>query len=154
MKILCVRCKKRRVSLREIKKLFLSNVLKKPLKEGGCWVWFGAKTRDAYGCFNLQGKNYRAHRFSYSLFKGKIPDGMWILHSCDNPVCVNPKHLSFGTAYDNYQDIIRRGRSRVLFTENSHNSKLSSDDIDLIKNPEETRPFNEVEALRELGLEK
>jgi hypothetical protein len=58
----------------------------------------------------LNGKIDGAHRASYRLYLGEIPDGMFVMHSCDNPVCVNPSHLSLGTPMDNTRDMIRKGR--------------------------------------------
>lgn len=75
----------------------------------GCWVW---KTDcvHGYGSFWLQGKVYRAHRASYMLFSGVIPLGMNVLHTCDNPSCVNPQHLFLGTQQDNMTDKRLKGR--------------------------------------------
>lgn len=75
-----------------------------------CWEWQGAKI-NGYGKFWLDGKNVSAHRVSYQLTKGPIPDGMKILHLCDNPGCCNPRHLIPGTTQDNSDDMISRGRS-------------------------------------------
>lgn len=79
-----------------------------------CWEWRGTKTR-GYGTFHsiIDGKRrtLKAHRVSAVLHSGEaIPDGMEVLHSCDNPSCVNPDHLSFGTKYDNMRDAASKGR--------------------------------------------
>ncbi len=74
----------------------------------GCWEWTAAKNQDGYGYFD----NMRAHRYSYELQYGKIPDGALVLHSCDNPGCVSPFHLSFGTPLSNMQDKVSKGRLR------------------------------------------
>lgn len=78
-----------------------------------CWPWIGATQSHGYGAF-YYGTNHsvRAHRLSYMVFVGPIPEGMYILHSCDNPPCVNPKHLRPGTHEDNMHDKKERGRSR------------------------------------------
>lgn len=81
---------------------------------GYCWVWTGAKKvgKNAlpYGFFGVNGKNQLAHRFAYRQFVGPIPSGLYVLHKCDNPSCVNPVHLFLGTAKDNAQDCVSKGR--------------------------------------------
>lgn len=75
-----------------------------------CWEWTACKDRDGYGSFQYKMEKRRAPRVSYILFKGPIPDGLQILHSCDNPGCVNPAHLSADTSLENTRDMIRKGR--------------------------------------------
>ena len=77
----------------------------------GCWEWTGYRSHDGYGQFTLFGKGWRAHRASHVLFIGEIPDGYFVLHSCDNPPCVNPAHLRAGTPKENVQDMVERGRA-------------------------------------------
>jgi len=75
----------------------------------GCWNWQGWRNRQAYGEFIGFGERL-AHRVAYVLYVGPIPEGLCILHSCDNPSCVNPAHLSPGTRTKNLADMTRRGR--------------------------------------------
>ena len=71
----------------------------------------------------------RAHRLSYVLHHGEIPDGMIVRHACDNPLCVNPDHLLLGTQADNVADRVQRGRSYSQVGESNHSSKLSVDAV-------------------------
>lgn len=80
--------------------------------EDECWEWIGGYSSDGYGGFTVDGKSYGAHRYSYMITFGKIPEGLWVLHDCDNPRCVNPNHLKLGTPKDNSEDIVIRGRHR------------------------------------------
>jgi len=79
------------------------------VSENGCWEWKGAKDR-GYGVIMRNGERLRVHRVSYELWGGTIPDGMVVRHKCDNPSCVNPGHLVYGTQAQNIHDIIARGK--------------------------------------------
>lgn len=79
--------------------------------ESGCWEWRGMVESHGYGSIRLgKGKRMRAHRYSWSLYNGPIPKGLFVLHSCDYPRCVNPAHLRLGTQKENMQDRLRRNR--------------------------------------------
>ncbi len=76
-----------------------------------CWNWQGRLHRNGYGQIGFRSRDRLAHRFAWRLVYGNIPPGLHILHSCDNPSCVNPTHLSIGTRSENMQDASRKGRT-------------------------------------------
>jgi hypothetical protein len=79
-------------------------------KTDGCWLWKVSATKAGYGLFYFDGKLGLAHRFSYEFYNGPIGEGMSVLHSCDNPFCVNPEHLFLGSLKDNTQDMLKKKR--------------------------------------------
>ena len=96
-----------------------------PIPYCGCWIWDGCLNPDGYGNVIYKGKIQRAHRVMYELIKGKIPAGIFVLHKCDQPSCVNPDHLFLGTQKDNMADCVIKGRiaggskcGRAKLTEN------------------------------------
>ncbi len=87
-------------------------------EENGCWNWLGTTYRGGYGHFRrkINGKwvMYKAHRYSCEITKGPCPEGMFVCHTCDNPGCVNPDHLYFGTPTDNHWDMRERERWKLI----------------------------------------
>ena len=86
------------------------NFWSKVTKTDTCWVWTAFTDKGGYGIFSVNAAPYKAHRFSWRLHKGPIPNGMGVLHRCDNPKCVNPDHLFTGTTTDNMRDKVEKGR--------------------------------------------
>jgi hypothetical protein len=116
-------------TLRPISDRFWEKVAKST--SSGCWEWRSSIRGNGYGAFftNLIGegrKCHGAHRFSWTLVNGPIPEGMWVLHKCDNRICVNPDHLFIGDRVDNMNDCASKGRvctvgkSRITHCKNGH----------------------------------
>lgn len=95
---------------------------------GECWEWRGYRNAKGYGGIRIRGKGVYAHRLSYELNNGPIPDGMLVCHTCDNPPCVNPGHLWTGSHKDNAADKMRKGRYRHVprARELNGNAKLTA----------------------------
>lgn len=112
-----------------------------PVTESGCWIWTAAVTQRGYGRFGFKYKAVRAHRFSYEIYVGEIPEGMNVCHSCDIPECVNPNHLFLGTHTDNMVDMMHKGRQNFSFKngEQHVNSKLTWDEVRAIRASKNTQ---------------
>lgn len=100
----------------------------------GCWLWTGAKDKDGYGYMVGSVNNVRwskkAHRASYEHYIGPIPEGYDILHDCDTPGCINPKHLHLGDAQLNSLEMVARGRTNNKKGADHHNyGKRHSEEI-------------------------
>jgi hypothetical protein len=94
-----------------------------------CWDWTGPRftTGMKYGALKVDGKTWVAHRVSYTIHTGEIPEGLKVRHTCDRPVCVNPRHLLLGTDQDNSNDAVERGRRPI--GEAAKQSHLASADV-------------------------
>lgn len=80
-------------------------------KTDSCWLWMAGKFHFGHGRFKIRNKNKQAHRVSWEMKNGPIPNGMLVCHKCDVPSCVNPDHLFLGTYKDNMQDSLLKGRN-------------------------------------------
>ena len=104
----------------------------------GCWEWLGAKSGKGYGFLQQGGRGtpmMLAHRISYKIANGPIADRQYILHACDNPGCVNPKHLRAGTQSENIKEAFAKGRKTapIAFGESNPRSKLTLEQAKFIK---------------------
>ena len=88
----------------------LPRILDAVEEKDGCLVWKKGVTWNGYGRIKLNGKTQRAHRVMWELMNGPIPEGMIVLHSCDNPPCVLPDHLRLGTVKENNREAYAKGR--------------------------------------------
>ena len=91
-----------------VKERFESKYIKDP---SGCWLWQAGIVGDRYGYMWVKDRMKLTHRVSWELANTTIPKGMCVLHICDVPLCVNPKHLFLGTQKDNIRDMIKKGRN-------------------------------------------
>jgi hypothetical protein len=106
------------------------------IKGDGCWLWIGPKDDFGYGRLRNGARRVRAHRLSYEMFRCSIPADKFVLHSCDNPACVNPEHLRVGTALENVQDKVHRYRQTK--GEASPWAKLQTEQVIAIKSADGT----------------
>lgn len=90
-----------------IKKAFEDKYIEHP---NGCWYWMAAVRPDGYGAFNCRDATVQAYRASWRIYKGPLPDGLMLRHTCDERLCVNPNHLIPGTHADNMRDMVERNR--------------------------------------------
>jgi len=108
-------------------KRFWKYVTSGPFDE--CWIWQGGVNTSGYGIMRAGGRSEGAHRVSWEIHFGPIPDGLQCLHRCDVRNCVNPYHLFLGTHQDNMDDMVSKGRDRQLIGESHHSAKLTASQV-------------------------
>lgn len=102
------------------------------VSESGCWIWSAHCDKDGYGVLPGNEVSIRAHRFSFIHHFGPIDDGAIICHKCDNPGCVNPEHLFSGTTKENCQDMLLKGRDKMVGSRNNK-AKLNEEQVAFIR---------------------
>lgn len=113
----------------------------------GCWGWKGCCPKNpGYGQFRASMKLVRSHRASWELHYGPIPNGMSVLHRCDNYICSNPEHLFLGNNIDNIRDMISKGRHPTLGKcgEKNHRASLTSQQVKEIRNEYSTGNISQI----------
>ena len=144
---------KQKTSFETIQKL-KENVIK---TQNGCLEWQGLRFPSGYGRSTYGGKNEYTHRLAYEIEFGKIPDGLWILHKCNNPPCINLDHLYAGTAKDNSRDSIISGTAfflhrKPLKGEENPRAKLKNEQVRQAKILLQTLKPKKVSELTKISL--
>jgi hypothetical protein len=98
--------------------------------ETPCWEWQRSRDPRGYGLICFDGKQIYTHRLAYRAWIGEIPEGMGVLHKCDNPKCFRPDHLFTGTNFQNVQDRQTKGRTNNPHGENHGLAKLTQAEVD------------------------
>ena len=135
--------------------------------QGDCWRWKAFRNPMGYGMFGVKRDVRLAHRIAYELTYGEIPEGMCVLHRCDNPSCVNPSHLYLGTRTDNNRDKLLRGRvyrpvgdknpsrshpETQVRGEASPNAKLTTESVKQIRIMYATGKYRLVDIASQFGV--
>lgn len=121
------------------------------VNESGCWIWTAGTRPNSKGVsyprhWTDDSKSIGAHRFSYELVHGSIPQGMYVCHKCDTPLCVNPDHLFVGSHKDNMRDMIEKKRSFVGRGEDKKGrAKLTNEQADQIRKM--NMPYSKIAAM-------
>jgi hypothetical protein len=138
----CATCRNRRTTLHRkaydfakianIRRRFEKSIV---VQKNGCWLWSGYKNADGYGVMGIGRKVIKAHRVAYMIYKGEIPEGMNVCHTCDVPSCVNPEHLWIGTQKENVLDMCLKKRHVPSSSKGESHSqaKLSEEQVKLIR---------------------
>lgn len=118
-------------------------------KSEGCWIWTGRLNKQGYGLTGIRGKSTLAHRTYWELIKGKIPDGMCLLHSCDNKKCVNLDHLHIGTHAENMKEASIRNRFPSRKGELNSRAKL---DLEKVREIRQDKKSSNVFLAKKYGV--
>lgn len=128
---------------------FLKLVTKTPR----CWIWSGAiSNKEGYGRIQIEKERMSAHRLSYSIYKGDLPEGLFVCHTCDNRLCVNPDHLFLGSHLENVADCILKGRHT---RGDKHGArKLSEDAVREMRRLYATGEYTQEQLGKKYGIDR
>lgn len=115
-----------------------------------CWLWKAGRFSTGYGQFHVRGRSNVASRVAYDIYFGEIPAGYQVCHKCDNPLCVNPRHLFLGTTQDNTRDRDRKGRQSR--GEKVNTCKLTPDSVRQIRHLYATQEYTQVQLAKQYGV--
>lgn len=125
----------------------------KVLKSDYCWNWIGSRNKAGYGRLMMkQGGVFLAHRLIWTEEKGNIPDGMCVLHRCDNPSCIRLDHLFLGTQQDNIRDAQNKGRRRWAWLLYGKDAKISAEDVLSMRSEYKPFKFTQPMLAKKYGL--
>ncbi len=122
-----------------------------------CWPWLAYLDENGYGQYGLnldRKKTYKAHRVSYWITNGALSDDMNVLHRCDNPSCVNPRHLVLGTQVDNIRDMCLKGRDRHQRGDEHYGAKLTPGQVIEIRKEHEENRVSDYAIAKRLSMNR
>jgi hypothetical protein len=120
--------------------------------EDACWIWMGYRLPSGYGQVSHKDRTRYAHRVSFEIAFGIIPDGLLVCHKCDNPGCVNPNHLFSGSNLDNANDRDRKKRRTALNGEKATSHKLTDAQVSEIRKLRLEGTTSAIELAKTFGV--
>jgi hypothetical protein len=141
----CMKCRTVRTASKEY---FWSKIDKRGPDD--CWEWQASRSRKGYGIAPLGHKSRSAHRVAWEITYGPIPDGLHVLHTCDNPACCNCAHLFLGTNADNVADRVHKGRGHK--GQNHTRAKFTENQIRAIRVFAKNNKINQSEIAKQYGV--